>query len=76
MEAASKILEQLDNIVKVASFTVEGIVYDVLTDVEENYLVSCTCPDQQASNGPCKHMFLVHYRRVTLASVVKSYFVS
>ncbi|KAI9253497.1 hypothetical protein BDA99DRAFT_540748 [Phascolomyces articulosus] len=54
-----------DNIVKILSFTdpEKQTVYDVLVDVE-NYLVSCTCVDQQTNASLCKHMYLVRINKV------------
>ncbi|KAI9310225.1 hypothetical protein BX666DRAFT_2126350 [Dichotomocladium elegans] len=59
-EAEAKILGQDDNIIKVASFTDDNITYDVTIDISDNCVLACTCDDQQNSNSPCKHMFLVN----------------
>ncbi|KAG2227753.1 hypothetical protein INT45_004795, partial [Circinella minor] len=58
-EEAARIVSQHGNIIKVLSFTDESITYDVLFDVDDDYIISCTCPDNEANDSPCKHMYLV-----------------
>ncbi|KAI7851459.1 hypothetical protein BDC45DRAFT_210863 [Circinella umbellata] len=61
-EAYAKIVGQEGNIIKVLSFTDpdESTVYDVLINVDDDFLESCTCLDQQTNDSPCKHMYLVN----------------
>ena len=55
------IVGQEGDIIKVLSFTDpdESTVYDVLINVDDDFLESCTCLDQQTNKSPCKHMYLV-----------------
>jgi hypothetical protein len=58
-EANALIFGQEDDVIKVALFTREGVVYDIVIDVANNRMISCTCEDFQQSLWTCKHMFLV-----------------
>ncbi|KAG2216419.1 hypothetical protein INT45_001376 [Circinella minor] len=67
-EEAARIVSQHGNIIKVLSFTDESITYDVLFDVDDDYIISCTCPDNEANDSPCKHMYLVASSLLSLSS--------
>jgi hypothetical protein len=58
-EANALILGQEENIIKVASFTREDIIYDIQIDQANNRIVSCSCEDFNKSAWTSKHMFLV-----------------
>ncbi|KAG2220710.1 hypothetical protein INT45_012574 [Circinella minor] len=58
-EAAARIVSQEGNTIKVLSFTDENITYDILIDADNDFIVSCTCPDNQTNDSQYKHMYLV-----------------
>ena len=58
-EDIDQVLVESAEVVKVMSFTKEGIWYEIRVN-EEGSLVSCTCKDWQINHIPCKHIWLVY----------------
>lgn len=54
------VLDQIDDVLTISSFTKEDVSYGIKIDVEKNEMISCTCKDHQSSNASCKHMYLVN----------------
>ncbi|KAI7847725.1 hypothetical protein BDC45DRAFT_525163, partial [Circinella umbellata] len=72
-EAAARIVSQECNTIKVLSFTDENITYDVLIDADDDFIVSCTCSDNQTNDhhaSTCIWYVLVHAHNIHYLELV------